>query len=106
MRCRRDRKAERTCGRSQGVKGKQVENLCELVTVSTENGCEFPIIHRDVTGFWPGKADGCLRMYEPGNLPHDRYRALPGSRVIGRTVITGYPSSTQNPAPAFRILSL
>ena len=34
----------------------------------------------------PGKADGIMGMYEPGNLPHDRYRIKSGSRVTDRTV--------------------
>ena len=39
----------------QGLKGKQVQNLCELVTVNTENGCCFSgapdQAYREVTGF-------------------------------------------------------
>ena len=51
----------------RNLKGKQVKDLCELVTVSTERSV--------TTSHWAtGKADGNAMMYEPGDLPFSRYR--------------------------------
>ncbi len=37
-----------------------------------------------------GKACDDMRMYEPGNLPWNRYWNFSGSRVIDRTVYAGH----------------
>ncbi len=46
-----------------GLKGKQVKDLCEPVTVSRE----ISIIY--VTGIIPGKADAVSMICKPGDLP-------------------------------------
>lgn len=69
-----------------------MEDLCELVTVSTESERRRGI--NSSLGHWEtGKADVQALMYEPGDLPSAGTGNLdlimirdPGSRVIGCTI--------------------
>ena len=61
------------------VKGKQVRDLCELVTVNAECFCQSLSPGRQPRkgSHWdvcPGKADSSMMMHEPGNLPYSWYR--------------------------------
>ena len=66
------------CREAAGWKGKQVKDLCELVTVNREQDVIVPLRN------WEG--DIYVRIYEPGDLPAGSFGSipLPRPRVTGR----------------------
>jgi len=69
------------CPSGDGVKGKQVRILYDLVTVFREALSSSMSLHSSC-----GKAWKEPLICKPGNLPLGGTGEIPGSRVIGRTV--------------------